>query len=113
MNRYQMLFALLVFSVAASVGDAVADGPGTEHADVKVGRVGFIDRALNLVQLEDGTELRTTDARLLRNITEGELVQVDFTYDGDKNLLNSIEPAAPDTPLGAIPDAVGSGITSH
>src|SRR5213594_1945339 len=87
--------------------------PGAEHAEVKVGRVGFMDRALNLVQLEDGTELRTTDARLLRNITEGELVKVDFTYDGDKNVLNSIEPTTPETPLGAIPDAVGSGITSH
>jgi hypothetical protein len=113
MNRYQILVALSALSVAVSVGDAVADGPGAEHAEVKVGRVGFMDRALNLVQLEDGTELRTTDARLLRNITEGELVKVDFTYDGDKNVLNSIEPTAPDTPLGAIPDAVGSGITSH
>ena len=112
MNRCQILVALLALSVAVSVGDAVADGPGIEHAGVKVGRVGFIDRALNLVQLDDGTELRTTDARLLRNITEGELVKVDFTYDGDKNVLNSIEPTAPDTPLGAIPEAI-DGITSH
>jgi hypothetical protein len=31
---------------------------------------------------------------------------------GDKNMLNSIEPAEPDTPMGAIPTAV-DGITSH
>ncbi len=112
MNRCQILVTLLALSVAVSVGDAVADGPGSEHAGVKVGRVGFIDRALNLVQLDDGTELRTTDARLLQTITEGEWVKVDFTYDGDKNMVNSIEPAEPDTPLGAIPGAV-DGITSH
>ena len=113
MNRCQILVALLALSVAVSVGDAVADGPGTDHADVKVGRVGFIDRALNLVQLEDGTELHTPDARLLQNVTEGEWVKVDFIYDGDKNMLNSIEPAGPDEPLGAIPDAVDSSLTSH
>ena len=72
MNRCQILVALLALSVAVSVGDAVAGGPGAEHAGVKVGRVEFIDRAVNLVQLDDGTELRTTDARLLQNITEGE-----------------------------------------
>ena len=60
MNRCQILVALLALSVVAWVGDAVADGPSAEHAGVKVGRVGFMDRALNLVQLDDGTELRTT-----------------------------------------------------
>ena len=94
MNRCQILVALLALSVAVSVGDAVAGGPGAEHAGVKVGRVEFIDRAVNLVQLDDGTELRTTDARLLQNITEGEWVKVDFTYDGDKNMVNSIEPTS-------------------
>ena len=85
---------MLALSVAVSVGDAVAGGPGAEHAGVKVGRAGFIDRAANLVQLEDGTELSTTDARLLQNITEGEWVKVDFTYDGDQNMINSIEPTS-------------------
>jgi len=32
---------------------------------------------------------------------------------GDRNLINSIEPVQPDTVLGAVPTAVGSGITSH
>ena len=112
MNRCQILVALLALSVVTWVGDAVADGPGAEHAGVKVGRVGFMDRALNLVQLDDGTELRTTDTRLLQNITVGEWVKVDFTSDGAENMLTSIEPAEPDTPLGAIPGAV-DGITSH
>ena len=57
------------------------------------------------VAVSVGDSLRTTDARLLQNVTEGEWVKVDFTYDGDKNMLNSIEPAGPDEPLGAIPDA--------
>jgi len=57
-----------------------------------VGTVRFIDRALNLIQLDDGTELRTTDARMLQNIKEGMQVLVDFTNDGTRNEINSIAP---------------------
>jgi len=66
---------VLALSVAVSMGDAMADGPGTDYDNVKVGRVGFIDRSLNLVRLEDGAEIRTTDARLLQSISEGEITR--------------------------------------
>jgi hypothetical protein len=113
MNRLRILLALLPLGVAVSVGNAAADGPGSDYSGVKEGTVSFIDRAMNLLQLNDGTELRTTDARLLHDIREGEEVKVDFTHDGDRNLINSIEPVQPDTALGAVPTAVSSGITSH
>ena len=61
-----------------------------------MGRIRFIDRAQNLIQLEDGTELRTTDARMLQNIKEGMQVVVDFTNDGARN--EEIEAAHPAHP---------------
>jgi hypothetical protein len=113
MNRLRILLALLPLSVAVSVGSAAADGPGSDYGGVKVGTVRFIDPAMNLVQLDDGTELRTTDARLLRDIHVGDQVKVDFTHEGDRNMINSIEGAEPETVLGAVPAAIGGGITSH
>jgi hypothetical protein len=113
MNRLQILMALVPLGVTLSVGAASADGPGSDYGGVKEGTVKFIDRAMNLLQLNDGTELRATDAGLLRDIRVGEEIRVDFTHDGDRNLINSVEPAQPDTVLGAVPTAVGSGITSH
>ena len=65
----------------------------------------FIDRDLNLIQLADGTELRTTDARMLKNIKEGMRVQVDFTNDGAQNEINSIAPVAADSQVGVSPTA--------
>jgi hypothetical protein len=46
-----------------SFGHAVADVPGDEYGVRKIGTVRFSDRAINLFQLEDGTELHTTDLR--------------------------------------------------
>jgi len=74
--------------------------------------VRFIDRDLNLIQLEDGTELHTTDARILRNIREGMRVQVDFIHGGDKNELNSLAPVGSDAQVDVSPTAGGSDLHS-
>jgi hypothetical protein len=70
-----------------------------------VGTIRFIDRAQNLIQLEDGTELRTTDARMLQNIKEGMQVVVDFTNDGARNEINSIATAPADSQADVSPTA--------
>jgi hypothetical protein len=54
----------MVLGVAMSFGHA--DGPGGEYGVREIGTVRFSDRALNLFQLEDGTELHTTDLRLFQ-----------------------------------------------
>ena len=90
--RYQVLLATMALGVAMSFGHAMADGPGDDYGVREVGVVRFIDRASNLIQLEDGTELRTTDARMLQNIQEGMRLVVDFVHGGDRNELNSISP---------------------
>ena len=106
MKKYQVALAAMAL-VAASVGPVLADGPGGEYGAEKMGTVRFIDRRLNLVQLTSGLELRTTDSRLLKDIHEGMRVQVDYTANGGKNMINSIEPVADDTAVGVRPTGVG------
>ena len=103
--RYQLMLATMALGVAVSFGHAAADGPDAGYGAREVGTVRFIDRALNLIQLEDGTELRTTDARMLQNIKEGMQVTVDFTNDGERNEINSIAPVGTDGQAGVSPTA--------
>ena len=112
MRRSRIILAALVLGTVVSRGQAAADGPGDMYGAEAVGTVRFLDRAMNLIQLNDGTELRTTDARLLRGIHEGMSVKVDFTHSADRNELNSIEPTGSDTTVGASPTATG-GISNH
>src|SRR6516225_2616926 len=66
--------------IAAALDDTLARG--------EVGTVRFIDRAANIIQLDHGTELHTTDPRLLASLKEGMQVLVDFVHtDGDRNEL--------------------------
>jgi len=96
MRRFQVLLAVVSLGLVVSVGHALADGPGAGFSGVKVAQVSFVDRALNLVQLSDGMELRAPDQRMLTNLTIGEWVKVDFVSDGDRVMLNSVAPARPD-----------------
>jgi len=96
MRRFQILLAVVSLGLVVSVGHALADGPGAGFSGVKVAQVSFVDRALNLVQLSDGMELRAPDQRMLTNLTIGQWVKVDFVSDGDRVMLNSVAPARPD-----------------
>jgi hypothetical protein len=82
--RYQAMLATMAPGVAMSFGHAAADGPDSGYGAREVGTVRFIDRPLNLIQLDDGTELRTTDARMLQNIKEGMQVLVDWNAKRDQ-----------------------------
>jgi len=96
MRRFQILLAVVSLGLVVSVGHALADGPSAGFSGVKVAQVSFVDRALNLVQLSDGMELRAPDQRMLTNLTIGQWVKVDFVSDGDRVMLNSVAPARPD-----------------
>ena len=103
MGRYQLMLITMVVGAATSFGHAAAS-PGDDYAGREVGTVRFIDRQQKLIQLDDGTELRTTDARMLQNIHEGMRVLVDFVHsEGNTNELNSIEPVGPDTQVDVTP----------
>jgi len=112
MRNHRVVLTTLALGMAVWVGQAAADGPGDTYGAQKLGTVRFLDRAMNLLQLDDGTELRTTDSRLLRNLREGMRVKVDFTHDGERNALNSIEAIGAGATVGATPTTVG-GISNH
>jgi hypothetical protein len=103
MGRYETLMLTTALGLALVAGVARAQDVGSDYAGQEIGTIRFIDRALNLIILTDGNEFRATDSRMLANLTEGELVKVDFTHENDRSIINSIEPADADSSLGASP----------
>ncbi len=112
MRSHRVVLTTLALGMTVWVGQAAADGPGDAYGAEKLGIVRFLDRAMNLLQLDDGAELRTTDSRMLRDVREGMRVKVDFTHAGDRNELNSIEAIGADAAAGAAPTTVG-GVKNH
>ena len=49
---------------------------------------------------------------MLTPLREGELVRVDFSFNGDQAVINSIEPASADDSPGASPTTEG-GVQGH
>jgi hypothetical protein len=109
MRRFQVLLAVVSLALVVGAGQARADGPGAGFSGETVAQIHFIDRALNLVQLSDGMELRAPDQQMLTNLTVGEWVKVDYVSDGARAMLNSIEPARPDEIPGYTPPATTAG----
>jgi len=95
MRQYQ-IFLVVVSLGLVSVGHALAFGPSAGFSGVKVARISFIDRELNLVQLSDGMELRAPDPQMLTGLTVGQWVKVDFVSDGQRVMLHSVVPAQAD-----------------
>ena len=115
MRRYHVavLLAVLALSTFVAVGRARAEGgPGDAYGAEEVGKVRFIDRGLDLVQLDNGTEFRVTDPRQLTDIREGMWVKVDYTHTDERNVVNTIEPTDPNATVGPMPSAEGT-ITQH
>jgi len=111
MGRHRHLALSVPLAVALVVGVAVtyapgvarADGPGSAYGGEEIGTIRYINRVQNLIILTDGNEFRAMDARMLQNLREGEVVKVDFTHDGERSIINSIEPADDDSSPGASP----------
>ena len=81
----------MALGMAVSLGHAVA-GPGDWGGRVE-GTVRFVDRQLNLIELDNGTDYYTTDTRLIANIREGMKVEVEYApADDNRRLINTIEP---------------------
>jgi len=106
--KYRTLLATMVLGVAVSFGPAMAGGPGGDSAGREVGTISYIDRAADIVQLTNGTELHTMDPRMLAGLKEGMQVLVDFVQTNDRNELNSITPVAPGATVDA-PEASAFG----
>ena len=111
MDRHRTVALTLALGLALVAGSAAA-GPGTEYAGQEIGTIRYVNRAQNLVVLNSGKELYATDQRMISGLREGELVKVDFYYNGERATLNSIEPATTDDSPGASPTTEG-GVHEH
>ena len=105
MDRQRMLTLGITLGLALVAGAAWADGPSAGYAGEDIGTIRFLDRALNLVVLSDGAKFRAPNPAMLSNLTEGELVRVDFMNDGERSIINFIGPADANAPDGAIIDS--------
>ncbi len=112
MRRLQVLITVIALGLVVSVGHVWADGPGAGYGGEKIARINFIDRALRVIQISDGTELRAPDQRMLDNLQVGQWVRVDFVSDGDRFVINYIVPARADEIPGPVPTALGV-ISNH
>ena len=85
-----------VFALTIATGLALAAGPARAF-DVapihEVTTLRLVDRSLGVVQLADGTELRTLDPRMLQNLHAGQRVSIDYVHDKGENTLTWISPA--------------------
>ena len=90
-----MLVALVAIGGLLVAGAATA-GPGAgQYGGQLVGQVTAINRAQNLLVLDNSTELRATDPRVLADLREGMRVKVDFEARGSIKLINEIWSAEP------------------
>jgi hypothetical protein len=101
MDRQRMLTLGIALGLTLVTGAAWADGPSAGYGGEEIGSIRFLDRALNLIILSSGAEYRAPDPAMLRNLKEGEMVKVDFMNDGERSIINFIEPADTDTIAGA------------
>jgi hypothetical protein len=103
MDTRSTLTLALTLGLTLVTAAARADGPGAGYGAQEVDSIRYIDRALGLVVLADGTELRAPDPAMLSRVTEGQTVRVDYTNDGTRSVINSIEPTSPEDRPGASP----------
>ena len=112
MDRYRTGAFTMVLGLALLGSAASVHARAQEYAGQQIGTIRYINRVQNVIILDNGDEFRTTDQRVLQPLREGEMVKVDFSYNGDHAVINYVEPAQPGDVLGAIPDTEG-GVESH
>ena len=100
MERYRTGAFAIVLGVALLGSAASVHARAQEWAGQEVGTIRYINRQQNVIILDNGDEFRTTDPRVLQPLREGELVKVDFSFNGDHAVINFVEPSTPETTVG-------------
>src|SRR5215475_6638610 len=111
MDKYRALTLTVGMGLALVAGPALAEH-GSQYAGQEIGTIRYINRAQNLVALDDGKWFYTTDQRMLDGLREGEVVKVDFWTNGERAYLNSIAPPAAGDYPGASVGTQG-GVSQH
>jgi hypothetical protein len=112
MDRYRTGAFTVVLGLALVGGAASVYARSNESGGQEIGTIRYINRMQNIVILTNGEEFRTSDGRMLTPLHEGELVKVDFSFSGDRAVINTIEPASADDSPGASPTTEG-GVQGH
>lgn len=103
MDRYRTGAFTVVLGLALVGGATSVYARANEYAGQEIGTIRYINRMQNIVTLTNGDEFRVSDERLLTPLREGELVKVDFSFNGDRAVINFVEPANADDYPGASP----------
>ncbi len=85
--------ALGAVVVALVTGVAAGGAPEPDYRGHAIGTIRAIDRAEHVVTLGDGLRLRATDAQVLDELREGDLVKVDFAHEDGGWVIRAIEAA--------------------
>ncbi len=85
--------ALGAVVVALVTGVAAGGAPEPYYRGHAIGTIRAIDRAEHVVTLGDGLRLRATDAQVLDELREGDLVKVDFAHEDGGWVIRTIEAA--------------------
>src|SRR5262245_9003490 len=112
MNRYRTGAFTMVLGLALVGSAATVHARAQEWAGQEIGTIRYINRQQNVIILDNGDEFRTTDQRVLQPLREGELVKVDFSFNGDHAVINFVEPATPEMATGPEPGTEG-GVQGH
>ena len=112
MDRYRTGAFTIVLGLALLGSAATVHARAQEYAGQEVGKIRYINRQQNLIVLDNGDEFRTTDQNVLQSLREGELVKVDFSFNGDHAVINYVEPSTPETATGPEPITEG-GVQGH
>jgi hypothetical protein len=112
MDRYRTGAFTVVLGLALVGSTASVYARSNESGGQEIGTIRYINRMQNIVILTNGEEFRTSDGRMLTPLREGELVKVDFSFNGDRAVINFIEPATADESVGASPTTEG-GVEGH
>jgi hypothetical protein len=112
MERYRTGAFTVVLGLALLGSAASVHARAQEYAGQEIGTIRYINRTQNVVILDNGNEFRTTDQRVLQPLREGEVVKIDFSFNGDHAVINYVEPAGPDEAPGASPVTEG-GVQGH
>jgi hypothetical protein len=97
MNRLTIVFLALLTALALP-RSVWASGPGAGSAGRIQGQGRYVDRPLGLIELEDGTDLWTTNAHQLDGVRPGATVRFEIEKDYDKTRIVAVEPPLPASP---------------
>ena len=88
-KRTTLTITIALALTVVGVGTAQAAGGATSGETISTIRA--IDPDQNLVVLTDGSHLVVTDPGFLADLHEGEIVKVQYTQEGDRYRIDSIE----------------------